>query len=1704
MDVFKLREAVVDEYRDYVESFVRVLDPKIDKFVRNKLEGGELWPDAVLQLNPAYVQDETLSELASAGTVRPETSQFFGPQVRLHRHQKEALEAAQRGEPYVLTTGTGSGKSLTYLVPIYDAIVRDDPSRVGGVRAIIVYPMNALINSQLDALKQYAAGFPGSPIRFDRYTGQEKQEDRERIIANPPHILLTNYVMLEYLLVRPAERPLLQTATRDLQFLVMDELHFYRGRQGADVGMLLRRVQQKAGHDLQVIGTSATMATGGSRDDVREKAAAVATTLFGVTVPPKNVIDETLRRVAQVPVPATRDALRAAVQLPSPSPMVESVTNHPLAAWLEEAFGLATEDGRLVRRTPMTFNDVADQLATETGIDPAVCHDRLRAVLEAGNAATYPKAHDGDPDLRVFAFRLHQFLSSGSSVYATLEPLESRELTMEGQYKADEDRLLFPLAFCRECGQDYYLVSRLEEDGVERLVPRSSMVGAPAEDTLGEGGFFVIDEEGLWAADDEELPDHWMDFKPKTPKLRSNYGVHVPREYGAAPDGSLSAGGGIGVRGWFQARPLMLCIRCRAAYDLRDGDYRKLSSLSQTGRSTATTIVVNATVANMHEMGIPPEECKELSFTDNRQDASLQAGHLNDFVQVAQLRAAIVAAIQAEGGLTFDRLGPAIFQALELRPKDFLREPVDSGPGYDQGSTAMINLLEYRALDDLSRGWRVAQPNLEQAGLLKVEYEGLRELSADDSQWQSVPGFDQAPPARREDVLRSVLDHLRMQLAIDEDALTDASTRRLVKNTGQWLRDPWALDERDRPKTQTLALLPSVSPDERESRRRVLRLGARSAVARYLRSKRTWNGDRDFSAPEAEAMVNGIIARLRGHILSVVTNKKGDDRGVRILAAAMRWTAGDGTVPAPDPVRARSLHIRREIGSREPNRYFTALYQQRARQLRGMLGREHTGQVVAESRIEREQQFRNGDLPALFCSPTMELGVDIRDLHAVHMRNVPPTPANYAQRSGRAGRGGRPALIATFAAQGNVHDQYFFRQRTRMIAGAVQPARMDLRNRDLVEAHLYSTWLAVVGMALGSSVGEVLDLDDPAYPLMADKASHLEGAERSRYEREAIQAAKEIVARAPVIAESWWYTDAWLEQAIKGAPEAFNDAFDRWRELYRAALKMRDDARKIIDSHKATKLEQEEAQQREREALRERDLLLNQSRRHEQSDFYPYRYLATEGFLPGYNFPRLPVRALVNVRDASQTIDRARFLGLSEFGPGNVVYHEGRKHRIDSAVLPPTGIEERLTRARLCLVCGYAHDDSPIELCEHCGTRLDADTMDMPQRLLDQPTMRTRSVERISSDEEERVRSGYKTTTHFRFAPGVGTKRVAAVDANGAALLDATYAPAAVLWRINHGWRQGDHKGFQIERLTGRWGRREVDAGPGDEDNPEAEQPLTGVKPYVYDNRNLLLIRPATDSTNDSFLTTLLYALKRGIQFVHQVEEQEVAAELIGKDANRRLLFWEAAEGGTGVWERLVEEPGAFAEIAREALRVCHYDPDTGKEVPGHDNRKCAVACYECLLSYSNQMEHRHLDRRLVRDFLLALARGTTNALTTLRNRDKHYDELRLVADKRSPLGLEFLKFLYEGGYTLPDAAENRPDPDIPVQPDFYYEREGIPGVCVFVDGAAYHDDPQSKQRDDEVRHALDDRGYRVISIRSEPSYAEQVSKHPDVFHSRR
>ena len=218
MNVFDLRTRVVDEYAAYIASFIEIRDRRIRAQVDAELAGGLLWPDALLQLNPNFEPGASLDKLVADGLLDTRCRQIFTAvqegrdpvPLRLHRHQVDAIQMARAGASYVVSTGTGSGKSLTYILPIVDHVLRTGSGK--GIRAIVVYPMNALANSQLLELRKFLSRDGQPAVTFRRYTGQESDEERKEIVASPPDILLTNYVMMELLLTRPFEQPIEQAA----------------------------------------------------------------------------------------------------------------------------------------------------------------------------------------------------------------------------------------------------------------------------------------------------------------------------------------------------------------------------------------------------------------------------------------------------------------------------------------------------------------------------------------------------------------------------------------------------------------------------------------------------------------------------------------------------------------------------------------------------------------------------------------------------------------------------------------------------------------------------------------------------------------------------------------------------------------------------------------------------------------------------------------------------------------------------------------------------------------------------------------------------------------------------------------------------------------------------------------------------------------------------------------------------------------------------------------------------------------------------------------------------------------------------------------------------------------------------------------------------------------------------------------------------
>lgn len=160
MDIFAFRDQLIGDYSSYVKSFIQIRDPRIAEHVEDSLSAGILWPEPLLQLNPSFESGGAIQDLVQRGLLHPECDRIFriknnrsdaGRPLRLYKHQTDAIQTATEGHNYVLTTGTASGKSLAYIVPIVDKVLKTGSGR--GIKAIVVYPMNALANSQFGELE---------------------------------------------------------------------------------------------------------------------------------------------------------------------------------------------------------------------------------------------------------------------------------------------------------------------------------------------------------------------------------------------------------------------------------------------------------------------------------------------------------------------------------------------------------------------------------------------------------------------------------------------------------------------------------------------------------------------------------------------------------------------------------------------------------------------------------------------------------------------------------------------------------------------------------------------------------------------------------------------------------------------------------------------------------------------------------------------------------------------------------------------------------------------------------------------------------------------------------------------------------------------------------------------------------------------------------------------------------------------------------------------------------------------------------------------------------------------------------------------------------------------------------------------------------------------------------------------------------------
>ena len=371
--------------------------------------------------------------------------------------------------------------------------------------------------------------------------------------------------------------------------------------------------------------------------------------------------------------------------------------------------------------------------------------------------------------------------------------------------------------------------------------------------------------------------------------------------------------------------------------------------------------------------------------------------------------------------------------------------------------------------------------------------------------------------------------------------------------------------------------------------------------------------------------------------------------------------------------------------------------------------------------------------------------------------------------------------------------------------------------------------------------------------------------------------------------------------------------------------------------------------------------------------------------------------------------------------------------------------------------------------------------------------MSLKLAQRITCDEEERQRFGYNLVTAYRFpeVSGRPERKDAEVLCDDVPALSLSYGDATDLYRVNLGWSHQDGnqpRGFNLDVERGYWSRNQADAT--DQDDAMSEGRVMRVVPFVKDTKNALVMRFESPRSGPE-TASLQAAFKQAIQQYFQLEPRELSCEPMPSRRSRdEIFFYEVSEGGAGVLLQLVDDPAVLPTLARRALAICHYEPDTLEDLGAE---RCGKACYECLLDYGNQPDHKDLDRALIRDLLADLARAECRSAGGTGSRAERLAALRKRCDSR--LEERWLDRVDALGLRLPSDAQYRV-PAYATQPDFYYRDAR---AAIYIDGPP-HDSPDQVREDDATTATLIEMGYIVIRFHHEDDWLAIFRRYADVF----
>lgn len=1279
-----------------------------------------------------------------------------------YTHQLEAWRAARDGFSYIVTSGTGSGKTECFMVPILDDLLRDPArGRLSGVRAIVIYPLNALIESQrtrlaawTETLKHrvsfalYNGLTPETKRQIKRTPSAAELGDRRTIRENPPAILITNVTMLEYLLLRAKDLPILERSHGCLRWIVLDEAHGYIGAQAAEMALLLRRVRGAFGvkpEQVRLVATSATISEGG-KEETREKLGHFVADLAGVGDDRVRVIEgrETEPVLPQVGPDTPLNA--ASLASLSPPDIWNRLAPHPRLQGLK----------REMKSGGLRLTKIAEIL-----FDDPNAKDRAQAILDLAARAADPDSSHAPSSAKLLPWRAHLFQRGQGGIWACVDPScphRDPELTgpaaewgfgavwLSQRDHCECEAPVFEVVACTECGTPYLIAGR--KAGVtERLIPHRSV-------QLDE---FVIDEEPDPEQGEAQAARDSVWLRPAQGNFLDrllNRGDGTLYDNEAPGDARVIS---ISVIEEVQARA---CCANAARARLQPQRYSAPFFMG-----TILPELLERLAQPLPKSGLPMGGRRALTFSDSRQGTARLAAKLQQDAERTLTRAFLYHAVQEGEQLTEEerrRLEKKreLFQsdpeeyaheiaeierqlsgekkaipwndlinrfAFQSELQDFATEVWAErrwgGREMAENPTKLAEMFLYR---ELFRRPRV-QNNAETMGLVRLVFPELeaKARAAVPSVLKDAGVGAEAWAGLAQAALDSIFRN-SLAIHITEDWMV------------RWINPRWG-------RLQSI-VPPGLAPQDQPANSRVwpapkLHPGNPSRLVRLIYwliggdSDSTVDQDRaqdvldalwtlitstaakdvgrgtwrlDFRKAAIERLEHGWLCPITRRVLGYTTGGPSpygpkDERLLTPLsfprlphanAGGLDWEKQQFVAGwcENDPT-VREL---RKCGLWTDLQDRVAIYPPFLR------AQEHSAQIERPVLEIYEERFKEGKINLLNCSTTMEMGVDIPNVTLVANANVPPSLSNYRQRVGRAGRRGEPWAFAMTFCRDLPLDHVVFQDPLRFLASPIAAPKVRLDSEQIVRRHVHAALLAGFlrtysgGVNIKTSTGAFFGAtDDPAAPVADENLANdfllnltkpaFAEAQRSYMHR--LTHATVLERNDPV-------------ELCSETADAFEGLLQRWRGEYEQLL------------HRAAAAADREIRQAfEMRAKRMHgEFLLSE--------------LARRGFTPSYGFPVdvIGFDHLSGHKDeasgegsiafgyyrggASRTLDVA----IREYAPGAEVVIDGLVHRSEgvrpawSAMADESGLEDLQVfwECRSCHRFGLSRDDQPAA-CPQCS-----------------------------------------------------------------------------------------------------------------------------------------------------------------------------------------------------------------------------------------------------------------------------------------------------------------------------------------------------------------------------------------------------------------